>query len=211
MLEIHPKFAHRAAVLSAVATALFFAAIALGSPGADSLTSRGDRFLRGEHSPCSGEIVYTCHGGPGQGKGGWTRQQGPVADGGSSGPPIDLGSENSLLLAAIRYEGPSMPPSASCPAETIADFFRWIKMVLPIRATTRPRTRWWPPRSTSRKSRKAWAYTARQGRRSTEVREAGWPRGASTASSSPDRRQPVSGLDPTPRLKCGSVALRSTW
>ena len=47
--------------------------------------------------------------------------------GGDSGPAIVPGdSDDSLLMSAIRYESIEMPPDGRLPAETIADFKRWI-------------------------------------------------------------------------------------
>ncbi len=35
--------------------------------------------------------------------------------------------EESLLLAALRYEGLEMPPNAKLPNEVIQDFIKWIE------------------------------------------------------------------------------------
>ncbi len=52
--------------------------------------------------------------------------------GGESGPAIAPGdSEESLLMAAIRYESLEMPPDRKLPADVIADFERWIQMGAP--------------------------------------------------------------------------------
>lgn len=48
--------------------------------------------------------------------------------GGDSGPAIVPGKpDESLLLAALRYEGPEMPPKGKLPAAVIGDFERWIR------------------------------------------------------------------------------------
>ncbi|MCO6458933.1 MAG: DUF1553 domain-containing protein [Pirellulaceae bacterium] len=48
--------------------------------------------------------------------------------GGDSGPALVPGKpDESLLLAALRYEGPEMPPKGKLPAAVIADFERWIR------------------------------------------------------------------------------------
>ena len=70
MLGIHPKFAHRAAVMGAVATALFFAAIVPRGLGADSVTPEGTAFFEAKIRPVLAKRCYTCHGGPARGKGG---------------------------------------------------------------------------------------------------------------------------------------------
>lgn len=48
--------------------------------------------------------------------------------GGDSGPSIVPGNpEDSLLLAAMKFDGLEMPPAGRLPDETIADFEAWIK------------------------------------------------------------------------------------
>ena len=53
--------------------------------------------------------------------------------GGDSGPAIvPRRSNDSLLLRALRYEGPEMPPDAPLPPEVVADFARWIDLGSPF-------------------------------------------------------------------------------
>jgi Protein of unknown function (DUF1553)/Protein of unknown function (DUF1549)/Planctomycete cytochrome C len=52
--------------------------------------------------------------------------------GGDSGPALVPGKpDESLLLAALRYEGPKMPPQGKLPAEVISDFVKWIESGAP--------------------------------------------------------------------------------
>lgn len=52
--------------------------------------------------------------------------------GGDSGPAVEPGKpEESLLLAALRYEGFEMPPSGKLSDEVLADFAKWIAMGAP--------------------------------------------------------------------------------
>jgi hypothetical protein len=144
------------------------------------LPADGVAFFEAKIRPVLAQRCYTCHGGAAQGKGGLrldTRSR--LRTGGSSGSPIDLEDpEASLILTAIRYEGPSMPPAGKLPEEAIADFARWIRMGAP------------DPRDDSSQltsaaveidfahERKAWAYTAPKAIAPPEVRQADWPRGA---------------------------------
>ncbi len=48
--------------------------------------------------------------------------------GGDTGPAVVPGKpEESLILQALRYEGPEMPPKGKLPAAVIADFAKWIE------------------------------------------------------------------------------------
>ncbi|MCX7412736.1 MAG: PSD1 and planctomycete cytochrome C domain-containing protein [Planctomycetia bacterium] len=55
-----------------------------------------------------------------------------MAKGGESGPAVVAGKkEESLLLAALKYDGYEMPPSGKLPDEVIGDFEKWIEMGAP--------------------------------------------------------------------------------
>ena len=52
--------------------------------------------------------------------------------GGDSGPVIDGNRPtDSLLLQALRYEDPEMPPDGKLPDQVIDDFARWVRMGAP--------------------------------------------------------------------------------
>ena len=210
MLGIHPGSVHRAAVMGAVVAALLIAATLPRTLGADAPPPQGIAFFEAKIRPVLAKRCYTCHGGPAQGKGGLKLDnKARLRTGGSSGSPIDLENpEESLLLAAIRYEGPSMPPSGKLPEETIADFAKWIKMGAPD-----PRDDSGPHSVLAAEidfaaARKAWAYTAPRPAPRPRSATAVGPGDRSTASSWRDRRPPAFGPDLTPRRVCGSVASR---
>src|SRR5262245_2752016 len=49
--------------------------------------------------------------------------------GGVSGPVVIPGQpDQSLLLRALRYEGPRMPPPGKLPAAVVADFETWVRL-----------------------------------------------------------------------------------
>ena len=55
-----------------------------------------------------------------------------ILAGGDSGPAIVPGDpEQSSLIAAIRYEGPEMPPKGKLPAKQVEAITRWVKMGAP--------------------------------------------------------------------------------
>src|SRR5262249_56608532 len=55
-----------------------------------------------------------------------------MRQGGDTGPAVVPGQvDKSLLLAALRYEGPHMPPKGKLPAAVIADFEKWVAMGAP--------------------------------------------------------------------------------
>ena len=52
--------------------------------------------------------------------------------GGESGTLVIPGNvDGSLLIQALRYQGAEMPPKGKLPADTVADFEKWVKMGLP--------------------------------------------------------------------------------
>jgi len=180
MLGIHPESVHRAAVMGVVVAALLIAATLPRTLRADSPPAEGTAFFEAKIRPVLAKRCYTCHGGPAQGKGGLKLDnKARLRTGGSSGSPIDLENPDaSLLLAAIRYEGPSMPPAGKLPEESIADFAKWIKMGAPDPRDDSVKNAVTVAEIDFAKERKAWAYTAPKVNVPPEVREAGWPRGA---------------------------------
>lgn len=97
----------------------------------------GFAFFEKNIRPVLVERCYQCHSAAAQQakklKGGLlldTRDG--VRTGGESGPAIVPGlADESLLVDAIRYEGPKMPPDGKLPDATIADFVHWIEMGAP--------------------------------------------------------------------------------
>jgi hypothetical protein len=166
--------------------------------GADGANTDGIAFFEAKIRPVLARRCYTCHGGVAEAKGGLKLDtKARLRTGGSSGPPIDLDEpESSLILAALRYEGPQMPPAGKLPDQVVNDFATWIKMGAP------------DPRDHTAKSavprslidfgaeRKAWAYTSPRPHAPPSVRDRAWPRG------SIDRfilaRQEAAGVRPGP-------------
>ena len=77
------------------------------------------------------EHCYECHAADSDPVQGGLRLDArePMRRGGDSGPAVVPGDvEESLLLAALRYEDFEMPPSGRLPERVIADFEKWIQL-----------------------------------------------------------------------------------
>ncbi len=76
---------------------------------------------------------FECHGGEQKPKGGLIlANRVLVLKGGDSGPSIVPGKpEESLLIEAIRYEGPEMPPRSKMPDAEIQILVDWVRMGAP--------------------------------------------------------------------------------
>ncbi len=96
-------------------------------PTAEQLAA--EKFFEQRIRPVLAERCYECHAASSKSpKGGLrvdTREA--LLRGGDSGPTIVPGkAAESLLMQALRHEGPEMPPQGKLSAEIIADFARWI-------------------------------------------------------------------------------------
>lgn len=108
-------------------------------------TDEGMAFFETKIRPVLVQHCYSCHSAEASAKGKLqaglaldTRQG--VLTGGESGPAIIAGNANqSLLIAALRYQTYEMPPTGKLPDAVIADFVRWIDMGASDPRTTDPR------------------------------------------------------------------------
>jgi hypothetical protein len=108
----------------------FGAAAALATDGPASVEN--GIFFRDQVRPLLERRCFACHGGE-KIKGGLRlSRRSAIIAGGELGPAVDLEHpEKSLLLAAIQYEGPEMPPEGRLPADEIAILQRWVELGLP--------------------------------------------------------------------------------
>src|SRR5438105_1190853 len=91
------------------------------------------KFFETEVRPILQANCFACHGGDKKVKGGLrlTNRE-TILKGGNSGPAIVLDKpEVSLLLQAINYREPKMPPKGKLPQTQIDILTRWVKMGLP--------------------------------------------------------------------------------
>jgi Protein of unknown function (DUF1549)/Protein of unknown function (DUF1553)/Planctomycete cytochrome C len=97
-----------------------------GDTDSTSASAR-ERFFEQNVRPLLAERCYSCHAAKKQ-KGGLRLDSiEAILKGGESGPAIVPGKpEESLLVSAINYEGPEMPPSGKLAPEKVAVLTRWI-------------------------------------------------------------------------------------
>ena len=123
-----------------IATTAFvtFFAIALGIGRAQTPDAKGIEFFEAKIRPVLVEQCYKCHSAEAAKakklRGGLLLDtRAGLLKGGDSGPAIVPGkAKEGHLLAALRYDGDvKMPPTKMLPAETIADFAKWIEMGAP--------------------------------------------------------------------------------
>jgi hypothetical protein len=102
-----------------------------GEPDAKSRAAREEFFERMVR-PLLAENCYSCHGDKKQ-KGGLRLDSlEAILKGGESGPAVVPGKpEESLLVDAINYAGPEMPPSGKLAAEKVAILARWVSLGAP--------------------------------------------------------------------------------
>jgi hypothetical protein len=129
-----------------------------------------------------------------------------MAKGGESGAAVVPGKkEESLLLAALKYDGFEMPPAGKLPDEVIADFETWIDMGAPD-----PRDE--PPAAIEERTidvgegRKHWSYRRLSPVSPPEVKNTAWPK------NDIDRfvlaRQEEAGIAPAPEAPKATLARR---
>ena len=77
--------------------------------------------------PILADRCLKCHGASKQEGGLRLDSRKALLSGGDSGPAVELGeSDDSLLISAVRYEGPEMPPAGPLSDSQVAALTRWI-------------------------------------------------------------------------------------
>src|SRR5262249_20636214 len=122
----------------AACCALLLAASSLGAQ-----TQEQVRFFEGKIRPVLIKHCQECHGAKKQ-QGGLRLDGAPAfRAGGDNGPLIDQKKPSeSLLLRAVRHEGPKMPPKQKLAAADVEALTQWVKMGAPWPADggkTRPK------------------------------------------------------------------------
>ncbi|MFM8891689.1 MAG: c-type cytochrome domain-containing protein, partial [Planctomycetia bacterium] len=115
--------------------------LATGLPAAAAEEAEGIAFFETRIRPLLVTHCDRCHAaGPKPPKGGLLLDSRPgILAGGDSGPAVVPGKpQESLLMAALRHEGPEMPPSGRLPEQAVADFETWIRMGVPDPRTGEP-------------------------------------------------------------------------
>ena len=127
------RFGLLLAIVLAFASLLSMAPAKAADP-AGSAAPDGLAFFEQKIRPVLVQQCYECHSAESKAlKGGLlVDSKAGLLSGGDSGPSIVPGNaDESLLLAAIKYDGLEMPPKGKLPPQVIADFERWIKMGAP--------------------------------------------------------------------------------
>jgi hypothetical protein len=121
------------AALAVLAVACGAGLVRAGDGGADrKLQAAREQYFEQNVRPLLAENCYSCHGEKKQ-KGGLRLDSlESILKGGESGPAVVPGKPGeSLLVDAINYAGPEMPPTGKLAAEKVAVLTRWITLGAP--------------------------------------------------------------------------------
>ena len=157
-----------------LAVGMFGSSLAHASPTPEQIA-----FFEKKIRPVLAEHCYQCHSADALRAGKLKASllvdsRGGMAKGGESGAAVVPGNKDeSLLLAALQYDGFEMPPAGKLPDEVIADFETWIEMGAPDPrdeplATIDERT------IDVEEGRKHWSYRRLSPVSPPEVKTTGW-------------------------------------
>ena len=148
---------------------------------APEFTAEQVEFFEQQVLPLLKNRCFKCHGAEERLRGALrlTTRAG-VLQGGDQGAAVSLDKPaDSLLLKAINYQGPKMPPSGQLPATEIETLTQWVKEGLPVSAEYlgRPEAKSEaPPQPSLEEARQYWAYRPVSDPTPPAVRESGWVR-----------------------------------
>jgi hypothetical protein len=150
------------------------------NPATSPSSSAGIDWFEAKIRPVLVARCYECHSaGAKEIQGGLrldTREA--VRTGGDSGPAVVPGDKDaSLLLSALRYEGPEMPPDGKLSDQVIADFETWIlKGAADPREAAPDEAPSEPEKLDLAAGKRFWAFQPPRAQPLPAVRAAGWPR-----------------------------------
>jgi hypothetical protein len=143
---------------------------------ADPPSAADIEFFEAKIRPVLTKNCYGCHGGDLKSPmaGLFLDSRGGILTGGKSGPAIVPGNADaSLLIRAVRYQGPKMPPSGPLPEAVVADLVKWVGMGAPDPRVAKP-----SPNAYSTididKGRKYWAFQAPVKPATPKVKNGAW-------------------------------------
>ena len=116
---------YRRLLSATIVTVITLASAAAALPPAPD----GNEFFEQRIRPVLVQHCYSCHSAEAKKLKGGLRldTRDGLRRGGDTGPALVPGQPaKSLLIQALRYEGPEMPPKGRLPAAVIADFEKWI-------------------------------------------------------------------------------------
>lgn len=166
----------RAKLLSrshAIGMAVWVCVLAHGRAADMTAEQRG--FFESKIRPVLVKQCYECHAQSSKKLGGKLLLDAPseMIAGGESGPALIPGKpDESLIIRAVRYEDPEMPPKKRLPEAVVNDFVTWVKMGAPDPRADAPK-----PASKPAATDKAalWAYQPVSNPRPPAVKAKDWP------------------------------------
>src|SRR5262245_40038177 len=131
-----PLFSRKAAAILTLAGLAAGAEVPAKSTKKDpekAVAAEQAAFFEKEVRPILAAHCVACHGGEEKIKGGLKlTSRADVLKGGRSGPAVDVEKpDDSLLLDAINYRSPKMPPKGKLPQAQIDALTRWVQMGAP--------------------------------------------------------------------------------
>jgi len=140
----------------------------------------------------------TCHSGAKPMGGLHLTSRAEILKGGASGPAVSLAKpESSLLLRAINYRGPQMPPGGKLPQTQIDQLTEWVKQGLPWPdKESAPAPAHTGPPPVTPETMKFWSFQPVRPSRVPAVKNAGWVRNPIDAFVL--RRLEAAGASPAP-------------
>ena len=112
---------------------VFVCALSTAVSGADMSPAQRS-FFESKIRPVLVKQCYECHSQGAKKLGGKLLLDAPseMIAGGESGPALIPGKpDESLIIKAVRYEDPEMPPKQKLPEPVVNDFIEWVKMGAP--------------------------------------------------------------------------------
>ena len=158
--------------------AIAAAACALAS-AADQPSAADLEFFETRVRPVLAKNCYGCHASDIKSPMGglFLDSKNGVRKGGKSGPAIVPGDPDaSLLIRAVRYQGPKMPPAGPLSDAAIADLVKWVAMGAPDPREAALSAA--PSTINIEKGRQYWAFQPPMKPTLPKVRNAKWPAGA---------------------------------
>ncbi len=161
------------------ACCLLVALLGLVSPGHAAEPGQLE-FFEKEIRPVLATHCYECHSVKSKSLKAGLRLDSRAAlmKGGESGPAYDASKPgDSLLLAAVRYDGYEMPPRGKLPAAQIAALEKWVAMGLPWPDEPEPEASSSPPLFDLEARKKShWCWQPIQSPPLPDVHDGAWPR-----------------------------------
>jgi mono/diheme cytochrome c family protein len=205
-------------VLTAAALAgmgfAFNAPLAVGAEKATQLRSTAPnresaKFFENEVQPILKSNCFTCHGGEKKVKGGLRlTSRETILQGGDSGPAVNLDKpEQSLLLRAVNYQEPNMPPKGRLQQSQIDILTRWVKMGAPWAASAAlPAARRRSPPHVDEHARQFWSFRPVKRPPLPVVKDPNWIR--SPIDAFVLAKLEAAGLRPAPPAEKGALLRR---